>query len=177
MKWLSKCMLAGALFGVACTGFAKDIADDMVGTADALKKWGGNAAVEFLPDGGYKGKAAVRIVAGADKKGKMIGQSLKADEVKGKKIEFSAKVKAENVAPGSKSWLGVKFMISIKTAEGKQSWIETFPANLRNGTYDWQEIKTTANVPADAVTVSVSMGIQESEGTVLFSDVEVELED
>ena len=171
-------LLAALVCG--CTAFAGDLYDDLANTPEQLKKWQGNLKVaKLLPNGGPEGKYAVEINCDKNTQYGIIRFNLPVNKVKGKKIEISAKVKAENVATVKKvNFVGVKFMLFVQTADGKRFYPEGASViKSRTGSYDWKEIETKFAIPANATIARVELGLQEASGKVLFSDIDVEIDD
>lgn len=96
------------------------------------------------------------------------------DKVRGKTIVLSAKVKGENISKPDKSYLGIKMMLVITGADGKINYPDT--ARI-TGSFDWRELKTVATVPPDAKSVTIQIGLQNSTGSIFFSDLELEEQD
>jgi len=68
---------------------------------------------------------------------------LPVDKMRGYVVQFSARIKAENVSRKPQPWNGVKFMAPIVTDQEK-----TWPAaELGVGTFDWQTVIFRAVVP------------------------------
>ena len=66
--------------------------------------------------------------------------------MRGYVVQFSARIKAENVSRKPQPWNGVKFMAPIVTDQEK-----TWPAaEMGVGTFDWQRVAFRAVVPEDA---------------------------
>lgn len=170
-------MTALLVVGTALGVMADDLYENLGSTPESLALWN-NKFMQLLPNGGPEGKYAVKMSCDNPKKGNMASFVVPVDKVKGKKVEFSAKVKAENVSKNAQGHLGIKFMVYYKTsaAEKNQMWAEGTVVNQsRCGSYDWKELKTEVMIPENAVAVRLTIGLQEVSGTVYFSDMDLEI--
>jgi hypothetical protein len=69
-------------------------------------------------------------------------------------------------------------MLFVQTADGKRFYREGASVTKnRTGSYDWKEIETKFAIPANATIARIELGLQEASGKVLFSDIDVEIED
>ncbi len=166
-------------FGVVLLGAfvvaAGDLCDDLIDKADSLKAWRNASVMTFLPDGGpEKGESAVKITAADATKPAMALFPVPIDKVRGKTIILSAKVKGENISKPDKPYLGIKMMLVITGADGKINYPDT--ARI-TGSFDWRELKTMATIPPDAKSVMIQIGLQNSTGSIYFSDLELEEQD
>lgn len=94
---------------------------------------------------------------------------LPVEQMRGWTVRGSASVKAEQVSPKPNPWNGVKFMLVIETPEGK-----THPqAPLDAGTYDWKRAGFSVRIPANAVAVTLCLGLENVTGKVCFDDVNI----
>ena len=72
--------------------------------------------------------------------------------MRGYVVQFSARIKAQNVSRKPQPWNGVKFMAPIVTDQEK-----TWPAaEMGVGTFDWQKVAFRAIIPEDAKQVTWS---------------------
>ncbi|MBR0457764.1 MAG: hypothetical protein IJJ26_00870 [Victivallales bacterium] len=97
------------------------------------------------------------------------------NQIRGRKLAFSAKIKADDVVRGKEyqNYLGIKLMIVIQDAEGKLSYKEAIPYAERQGNYDWKPYTTIANIPADAKSCYLCIGIEHATGKVSYCDIKV----
>ncbi len=99
----------------------------------------------------------------------MIDLDLPVEKLRGYKIRIEARVKAENVSVPPQSWNGIKVMLHTKSPEG-----DTWPqGNLPQGTFDWQKVRYTTSIPADATEASLALGLEAVTGKAWFDDVKV----
>ena len=165
----------GAVLLGAFAVTAGDFGDNLIEKADSLKAWRNASLMTFLPDGGpEKGESAVKITATDVAKPAMALFSVPIDKVRGKTVVLSAKVKGENISKPDKSYLGIKMMLVITGADGKINYPDTTRVT---GSFDWRELKTVATIPPDAKSVIIQIGLQNSTGSVYFSDLELEERD
>jgi hypothetical protein len=76
--------------------------------------------------------------------------------MRGYVVQFSARIKAENVSRKPQPWNGVKFMAAVVT-DHEKSWPAT---ELPEGTFDWQQVAFRAIVPDDAKQVTLVVGLE-----------------
>lgn len=165
----------GALLLGAFAVAADDICDNLIKTPEALKAWHNASAMTFLPDGGpEKDASAVMITATDAAKPVMASFAVAIDKVRGKTVVLSAKVKGENISKPEKPYLGIKMMLVVTGADGKVNYPDTARVT---GSFDWRELKTVATIPPDAKSVMIQIGLQNSTGSVCFSDLGLEEQD
>ncbi|MDD3155824.1 MAG: hypothetical protein PHS41_13275, partial [Victivallaceae bacterium] len=137
---------------------------------EALKRWEGARAENFLPAGGPDGKYAIRLVSSSDQ-GNIIHFLIPAGAVRGKVLRLSAMVQAQNVKSKSLGYMGVKFMIYAVGADKKSYNQETMTRADRFGSYPWRELATVFHAPKDLMYLRISIGVYGTEGTALFSGI------
>ena len=94
---------------------------------------------------------------------------LPVEKMRGYVVQFSARIKAENVSRKPQPWNGVKFMAPIVTDQEK-----TWPAaEMGVGTFDWQKVAFRAIIPEDAKQVSLVVGLEAVTGKAWFDDIRV----
>ncbi|MDD3153555.1 MAG: hypothetical protein PHS41_01715 [Victivallaceae bacterium] len=168
------CMLSAALMAIGVAAeegkAAGALYENMCGTAQSLALWKNSAVAELLPAAGPSGNYAVKFVA-SDDKGKTINFIIPVAAVRGKTVTFSAMVKAENVKAVPQSWKGVKCQIFAVADGNKQYNEEGLTRADRFGSYQWRKVSTTFAVPANLNYMGLSMGIYQTSGTVLFSNI------
>ena len=135
--------------------------------SDALKVWAGPAVL----GAGFEGGHALVLERAA---GKGNGQStasikLPVEKMRGYVVQFSARVKAQDVSRKPKPYNGVKFMAPIVTDQEK-SWPA---ADMGVGTFDWQRVTFRTIVPDDAKQVSLVVGLEAVTGKAWFDDIRV----
>ena len=136
-------------------------------SSDALKGWSGPGA---LAAGFSGGQALVLERPAAEGSGFVTAtMELPVDKMRGYIVQFSARIKAENVSRKPQPWNGVKFMAPIVTAREK-----TWPAaEMGVGTFDWQKVAFRAAVPEDAKQISLVLGLEAVTGKAWFDDIRV----
>ncbi len=122
--------------------------------SDALKGWSGpsvlgegfpcgHALVLERPAGNGPGYATATI-------------ALPVENVRGYVVQFSARIKAQNVSRKPQPWNGVKFMAPIVTDQET-----TWPAaELPAGSFDWQKVAFRNIIPDDAKQVTLVVGLE-----------------
>ncbi len=117
--------------------------------SDALKGWSGAVVLGE----GFQGGHALVLERPADKGPgyAMATITLPVEKMRGYVVQFSARIKAQNVSRKPQPYNGVKFMAPIVTDQEK-----TWPAaELPAGTFDWQKVAFRAIIPEDARQVTV----------------------
>ncbi len=135
---------------------------------DALQPWSGadgklatekNGQVLLVerPIGSPSGSATIQI-------------SLPIEQMRGYVVDFSARVKAENVQGKANPWNGVKFMAPWTRATGETNW----PAeDFEEGSFDWRAAGFRVTIPRDARQISLVLGLELATGKAWFDDVRV----
>jgi hypothetical protein len=152
------------------------IGKDMLGTETLLKGWRNHQKAKFSPAGGPEGKSFITISAADAKEAFQLVKFMPSAKLKGRKVVLYGKIKAENVAKAPKPWLGIKFLMAYQSKSKKGHTFKEgkFP---RNGSFDWKEFETSAQLPEDLSSFSINIGLQETSGTIHISDVELKFED
>jgi len=132
----------------------------------------------------YKGAEDIKIVADVDGKNALcinvpernvspvaVGTRLDVSKFAGKTVEFTATVKGENILEPKDAWNGGKFMLSIETPD-KKDWPA---AGIKKGSFDWETVKFKKQIPADAKSLVLTLGLQDSGGKIYFRDVKAEV--
>ena len=160
-------LLCCALLCMTLAAQVSILADDFEST-DTAKRWSG-----AVQDKGVNGRGLVIDVsasANASKGGKTVSIQLPVESVKGKKVTVSVMVKGENVSAKPEHYNGIKVMMPSITASGKKDWPY---ADLPAGSFDWRLARFQASIPADAVSVSIVLGLEKVSGKVSFNDLSV----
>lgn len=92
----------------------------------------------------------------------------------GKKLVISGEVKLDGVTKPAQPWNGVKVML-IYSRNGKMF----YPSLLtgRNfGTEDWHTFQKAVAIPADVKNAKLTLGLQDSTGTVIFRNLDISVE-
>lgn len=172
MKFLTTTLFGAMLLGSVAAS-AGDIYDNMLGSQEAVAKWRNAKAMTFLPAGGPESdESAVKITATDAAKGAMVQFPVDISKVRGKALKLTAKIKGEDISVPPKPYLGVKMMLTVTGADGKVNYPDVQPK--LTGTFGWREVRTLATIPADAKSVVISIGLQNSSGTIYFSDLELD---
>jgi hypothetical protein len=135
--------------------------------SDALKGWAGPGVLEA----GFQGGHALLLERPAEKDSgyATATMELPVEEMRGYVVQFSARIKAENVSRKPQPYNGVKFMAPIVTGQEK-SWPA---AEMGVGTFDWQKVAFRAIIPEDAKHVSLVVGLEAVTGRAWFDDIRV----
>ncbi len=135
---------------------------------DALQRWSqsdaklvsievGKALEIERPSGSPRGSSTVQV-------------ALPIELMRGYIVQFSARVRAENVQGKPDPWNGVKFMAPWTTAKGDANW----PAvEFEEGSFAWRDVAFRVVVPSDAQKISLVLGLELVTGKAWFDDVRV----
>lgn len=134
---------------------------------DAIKGWSGPNVLGAGFHGGHA--MGIERPAVTGRGNATATMELPVDQMRGYIVQFSARIKAENVSRKPQPWNGVKFMAPLATDQGK-----TWPAaEMDVGTFDWQKIAFRAAVPEDAKQISLVVGLEAVTGKAWFDDIRV----
>jgi len=129
----------------------------------------GKGTVTIVP-GGVKGNC-LRIEA-RDKVTSYYTTMLPLAKVKGKRVIVRAKVKLDNVVRGDKVYCEAKLHALIRFQNKKRA-----PRNVATrfrGTVDWHDQIMIVEVPDDAASVQLDLGIQSGDGVVYYDNLIVD---
>lgn len=87
----------------------------------------------------------------------------------GKSLYFEADVKAANVSKPDKKWNGIKFMLHFQHGEKKDKVWNS--AKCDTGTFAWKRVSFNSSIPEGAKNATLSIGLQDSTGTVEFKNI------
>jgi hypothetical protein len=96
---------------------------------------------------------------------------LNTDKIRGL-IAFEAMIRGEKLAPGAKSYLGPKMMLTV--SRGKDT-LYPEAAGIRQplGSYKWRRVIRYFQLPTDTAKLSLTFGIQGGRGTLEVADVRI----
>jgi hypothetical protein len=94
---------------------------------------------------------------------------LPLETVRGCRLVISVDARAKDVSKPAHLWNGIKAMLHVVTSGKADSWDQAYA----NGTsfpvsYDWTTLTFQTNVPRDAASATLVLGLQESSGEVDF---------
>jgi len=90
-------------------------------------------------------------------------------KLRGLHLVVSARVKAKDVVKPEHSYNGVKVMLVVKSPSGNR--YDQLPDVY--GTFDWRDINFKSEVPADATSVDLMLGVENTSGSADFDDIKV----
>lgn len=96
--------------------------------------------------------------------------ALPIERMRGKKILVSAMVKAENVSINKKPYNGLKLMI-VYVAGGKKYYPA---AAMEVGSFNWKNVFFYTDIPENATSAELYIGLEEVTGTAWYDDIKVE---
>jgi aryl-phospho-beta-D-glucosidase BglC (GH1 family) len=115
----------------------------------------------------------VQISIPADSKSKNASAvfPLPAEKLAGTRLRITSRIKAENISEPPQPWSGIKVMLVVDSASGKQ-WLQK---NEESGSFDWKKNEFNADIPKDVKSVELLLGLENVTGTVLFDDVNIKV--
>jgi aryl-phospho-beta-D-glucosidase BglC (GH1 family) len=135
------------------------------GKPDSLNGWEGAGAL--AP--GREGRTALLLENANAKSGVMRTIALPAEKLVGQLLTCRVTLKAEGVTQPPKSWNGIKAMLVLETASGKD-----YPQiALSYGSFDWQTQSRILRMPDDLRKATLVLGLEQVAGKVWFESVEV----
>jgi endoglucanase len=138
-------------------------ASDFEGS-DAIQGWSGPGVLNQGSQGGH-----AMLLKSTGGGGAVAVRQLPAERMRGYVVQFSARIKAENVSRKPRPFNGVKFMAAIVTDQEK-----TWPAaDLDVGSYDWRKVVFRTLIPDDARQINLVIGLEAVSGKAWFDDIHV----
>lgn len=108
---------------------------------------------------------------------KFRGVQFKLDLAKlgacGKNLQISGEIKFDNVSRPPQVWNGVKAMLSYRN-QGKMEYPSCYKG-ISYGSRDWTPFTSTIAIPATAGQCTLSLGLQDSTGTVSFRNIKIDV--
>ena len=96
----------------------------------------------------------------------VVYRTLPVEKMRGCLVHFAGMVKGEGVSPKPQPWNGVKFLVIIETPAGKQ-----YPqGQIGVGTFDWQRVIFPVQIPDDAISVTLALGLEMVTGKAWYDD-------
>lgn len=95
---------------------------------------------------------------------------LNPAEIAGRRLRFSVEARGTGIVPAREPWNGGKFQFAVE-APGHQSWPG---AKIKLGNFDWETLAFSADVPADVTGAQLTLGVQDSYGTLEFRKLKIE---
>ncbi|HPB30821.1 MAG TPA: cellulase family glycosylhydrolase [Candidatus Sumerlaeota bacterium] len=86
------------------------------------------------------------------------------------RLLFECMAKADNVTTPPASFLGIKFMLYYNSIQEGPVWLNE---NNVHGTFNWRKLRFMAVIPSDAAGGRISLGLQDSSGTVRFDSLKI----
>ncbi len=90
--------------------------------------------------------------------------------LRGMKIALSSDIKAENII-SSVPWKGIKVMLVIKLASEPMPSYQQI--DVTQGSFGWRKSGKVIDIPSNATTAQLVVGIQEAEGKVWFDNIKI----
>jgi len=121
---------------------------------------------------GVDGSQALRVhaEAGQESAAHMVSIPVDLEPFRGCKLLLECMAKAEDVSKPPQPYLGAKFMLHYLSETNGPFWQNQ---NDVYGTFDWKKLSFVASIAPDATGGQISLGLQESSGTVTFDNIRV----
>ena len=121
-----------------------------------------------MPDG----RKALRVIVdpAETKRDRRVVFPLPTARLVGAKLRCTVLAKGEKISKPPVHWGGGKFQLMVKTS-GKTQWPA---ASIGGGTFDWKQLSFAYDVPYDAHSISLMLGLEKVSGTIYFRDLRVE---
>ena len=142
---------------------APALATEYFDDADVASRWSGGAYTLVDRNTGK----ALKITNTNANASNLVSRSLPIASIRGRRITIRALVKATDVSQPPNSWNGIKVMLTIVSPSG----ITRPQPSIVAGTYDWKVFQGEFEIPPDATSLSLTLGLERSGGTVAFDDI------
>jgi len=121
---------------------------------------------------GVDGSQALRVhaEAGQESAAHMASMQVDLEPLRGCKLLLECMAKAEDVSKPPRPYLGAKFMLHYLSEANGPFWQNQ---NDVYGTFDWKKLSFVASIAPDATGGQISLGLQESSGTVTFDNIRI----
>lgn len=118
---------------------------------DELDQWDREGRIKIVDKDGQR---TLKIVNG------ILKIPIPKNDIKGGILRLSCKIKAQSVSTPLHPWNGIKVMIHVSLP-----WDDMWPqAKIPLGSFDWTDADVSTNIPYEADSVEVYIGLQESTG-------------
>lgn len=131
--------------------------------------WSRKPGIELVSGEGVGGSGCLKITAAKADNGLLISRQLDLSIFRGRGIVLEAMMKARDIAPPAKKYLGPKLMLHLKTSSG-EVWQDQ---RKEFGSYDWKKFTTFLRVPVNAEKLDLSLGLQGTTGTLWVSSLKI----
>lgn len=173
--------LAGLSLLAACLGAADTPAPAAVQKGDTVMTvsfdtpaeragWSTAPFATWVPE--HNGSTCLRVAVPPDEAAgvHMIHLPLDLARYRGCRLRFECQAKAQDASKPSQTYLGVKYMLHYSSPATGQFW-----HNQSNvfGTFDWKTLAFVVTLADDVAAGDLSLGLQDSSGTVWFDDLKV----
>jgi len=98
-----------------------------------------------------------------------VTREIDVAKLRGLRLVVSARVKATDVVKPEHSYNGIKVMLIIKTPTGT----DYCQLDDVNGTFDWRDIRYGVEVPENATSAQLMLGIENTSGSADFDDIRI----
>ena len=93
------------------------------------------------------------------------------EQLAGRIVHMSAEVRGEDILQGTRPYYGAKIQVDATTGKGPLNYGLPIPL----GTFDWRRVERTDYYPADLQRAALSVGFQESAGTLWLRNFRVDV--
>ena len=139
-------------------------------TPEEQQAWSQAPSAEWIT--GYEGTPSLRVTVPVDQAGgsHMVRRPVDLALYHGCRLLLECRAKADGVTQPPQPWLGAKFMLHYQSATAGPYWGNQ---NDVYGTFDWRPLSFSALIAPDATDGELSLGLQDSAGTVWFDDIRI----
>lgn len=99
-----------------------------------------------------------------------LSSTLPIDALRGRRLLLTGEVKANAVSSKPASHNGIKVMLSYTNSNGVTFWPQ---AEIPTGTFDWRNVYAVVNLPSDAVSARLVIGLEKVSGTAWFDNLRI----
>lgn len=133
--------------------------------------WSRKPAAVLVSGEGIGGSGCLKFVAGKSDDSLLIACPLNVTAFRGRGIMLEAMIKARDVVPPAKKYLGPKLMLHLKTPiPAGEIWQDQ---NKEYGSYDWKKFTVFLRIPVDATSLNISLGLQGTSGTLWIDNLKI----
>lgn len=132
--------------------------------------WPKNPAAQWVAVEGHGQCLQVTVPPDSLDKTNMIILPLDLSRYRGCTLLFECLAKADNVSKPPATYLGVKFMLHYTSPAQGGFWANQ---NDVYGTFDWKKLQFSTPIAPDATGGELTLGLQNSSGSVWFDDIKV----
>lgn len=140
------------------------LASEYFDDGNVASRWSGGT-YSLVAHGATQAMEVTNATAGTSNR---LVMTLPYAALRGRQVTLQGLIKATNVSTPPNSWNGVKLMLTYRTPDG----VYYYPAvPVGTGTYDWTRFKQLITIPDNITSLTLTIGLEVSTGTVDFDDI------